>query len=209
MQAPIPVVVRDSPLMRQGGFGVYEGVAEPGVLASLLQEAVALSRKAVECDVPMSDGEEVRGGRPARRFLASSGGPVQRRFSALPSVLQFLRSVTSHALQPTGELGTYSYYARAGDYLAIHRDIVTCDVAVITCLSDAPHMARGGGLCLYPGRLFEPLSSIRATPARGACVIKLTAGQTIVLYGGLIPHALQPVDVGQVRIVSVLCYRVF
>jgi hypothetical protein len=209
MNTAIPAAVRHSPLMRQGGFGVYEGLAERGVLAAMLDESVALSRNAAACDVRMSDGEEFRGGRPARRFLTGPGGPVQQRFSAAPSVLGFLRSVTHHSLQPTGELGTYSYYARPGDYLAVHRDIVTCDVAVITCLSDAPQTARGGGLCLYPDRLFEPLSWIRATPSQGACVVKLTAGQTIVLYGGLVPHALQPVDAGQVRIVSVLCYRVF
>lgn len=209
MNTSIPEAVRNSPLMRQGGFGVYEGLAERGVLAGMLDEAVALSANAAECHVAISDGEEVRGGRPARRFLTSSGGPVQQRFSTAPFVLRFLRSVTHQSLQPTGELGTYSYYARPGDYLAIHRDIVTCDVAVITCLSDAPCTARGGGLHLYPDRLFEPLSTIRVTPAHGACLVKLTAGQTIVLYGGLVPHALQPVDAGQVRIVSVLCYRVF
>ena len=194
--------------MRQGGFGVFEGLAEPAALAGMLSEAVAASGTATESHVPVSDGEQVRGGRPARRFLTSSGGPVQQRFYQAPPVLRFLRSVTHPSLQPTGPVGTYSYYARPGDYLAIHRDIVTCDVAVITCLSDAPETARGGGLSLYPERLFEPLSAIRATPARGACLVRLAAGQTIVLYGGLVPHALQPVDAGQVRIVSVLCYRV-
>lgn len=208
MNTVVPLTVRESPLMRQGGFGVYEGLVNTAVLAGMLDEAVALSAGADECHVPVSDGEQVRGGRPARRFLTSPGGPVQQRFYSDPSVLHFLRHVTHPSLRPTGPLGTYSYYARPGDYLAIHRDIVTCDVSVITCLSDAPGTARGGGLSLYPERLSEPLSAIRAAPARGACLVRLTAGQTIVFYGGLVPHALQPVDPGQVRIVSVLCYRV-
>lgn len=65
----------------------------------------------------------------------------------------------------------------------------------------------GGRLCLYPDRLFEPLSIIRATPQQGAIKVRLDPGQTIVLFGGLVPHALLKVAAGQARIVSVLCYR--
>lgn len=123
-------------------------------------------------------------------------------------MLELLRNITHTSLHPTGGTGTYSYYVRAGDFLALHRDIVTCDVAVITCLSDLPREALGGRLCLYPGRAGEPLSMIYAGPAEGACIVKLTAGQTLVFYGGMIPHILLPVVAGQARIVSVLCYRI-
>ncbi len=123
-------------------------------------------------------------------------------------MLAFMRRLTHRSIEPTGELGTYSYYSRPGDFLAIHRDIVTCDVAVITCLSDSPDHAAGGALCLYPDRMFEPVAAIRATPSEGARVVRLREGQTIALFGGLVPHALLPVDADQVRIVSVLCYRI-
>src|SRR5262249_3511959 len=110
-------------------------------------------------------------------------------------------------LRPTGSLGTYSYYVRAGDFLDIHRDIVECDVAVISCLSDGQAGdGEGGRLCLYPDRLFEALSSIRATPELGAVKLRLDPGQTVVLYGGVLPHTLLRVAEGQTRIVSVLCY---
>ena len=204
----IPRTIVASPLMRRGGFGVYAGLVDVGVQRRMLAEAVGLMARASDSRVDVSrDGQE-RGGEPARRLLTASAGAEQRRFYWSPSTIAFLRSITHRSLQPTGGVGTYSYYARPGDFLALHRDIVTCDVAVITCLSDAPAGAPGGQLCLYPGRASEPIQAIRTTPSRGAERMKLAAGQTIVLYGGIVPHALLPVAAGQVRIVSVLCYRI-
>ena len=145
---------------------------------------------------------------PARRFRNCSGGPVQDAFYHAPWVLDLLRGLTSPALAPTGPRGTFSFYVRPGDFLDIHRDIQTCDVAVITCLHDGSRApGDGGSLCLYPERLFEPLSSVRATPDAGALRLRLGVGQTIVLCGGLVPHALLPVAEGQRRVVSVLCYH--
>jgi hypothetical protein len=194
--------------MREGGFAVYAGLVDGGVRARLLDEAWNLASASVESRVAVSDGEEGRGGCPARKFLSGPGGPAQQAFYRSPGVLCFLRTITHRSLERTGEAGTYSYYARPGDFLALHRDIVTCDVAVITCLSDSPDTRTGGALALYPDRIFEPLSAIRATVPQGARYVRLEPGQTIVLYGGLVPHELLPVENGQVRIVSVLCYRV-
>jgi hypothetical protein len=175
----------------------------------MLAEAVALYGESSECDVPVSDGEEVRGGTPARRFRNSGGGPAQDAFYRAPWVIDFLRGLTRSSLVPTGERGTYSYYVRAGDFLAIHRDVRMCDIAVITCLKNGEAVeGDGGSLSLYPERMFEPLSAVRAAPGEGAHRLRLEVGQTIVLCGGLIPHTLLPVNEGQERIVSVLCYHV-
>jgi hypothetical protein len=194
--------------MRKAGFDVFEGVIDKYTRKLLLSEALRLSAKAVESHVPFSDTEEVRGGNPARSFLTGPGGELQDRLYKAPWMLSFLRDITYPSLIPTGDLGTYSYYARAGDYLAIHRDIVTCDVAVITCLHNSPEFSVGGMLSQYPDRLFEPLSAIRATPEKGADKLQLEIGQTIVMFGGVVPHALLPVADEQVRIVSVMCYRI-
>lgn len=204
----IPVSIRESPLMRAGGFQVFEGVIDARIRKEMLSEALALLPLANACEVNEADSEEVRGGRPRRSFISGSGGVLQQAFYAAPWLLDFLRSLTHNAVAPTGATGTYSYYVRPGDYLDIHRDIVECDVAVISCLNEGPiDDGDGGRLCLYPERLFEPLSSIRATPQDGAVKVRLDRGQTIVLYGGIVPHALLKVAAGQARIVSVLCYR--
>src|SRR5205085_2871997 len=73
----VPSVIADSALMEQGGFAVFEGLVDKRTGRLLLQEAVALSAHAVECHIQDSDAEEVRGGRPARRFLSGPGGEIQ------------------------------------------------------------------------------------------------------------------------------------
>ena len=204
----IPAVIRNSQLMKRGGFDVFEGLVDARMRREMLLEAVALLPHATRCEVTVSDGEEQRGGKPRRRFINAQGGPLQQAFNTSPAVLDFLRGLTNRALTCTGEIGTFSYYMDPGDYLDIHRDIVTCDVAVITCLHDrGTDKGDNGRLCLYPDRLSEPLSQIRATPERGAVKVRVGVGQTIVLYGGIVPHALMPVAEAQARIVSVLCYR--
>jgi len=204
----IPAAIRDSQLMKQGGCVVFEGLVNAQMRRDMLSEATALLPHATRYEVRVSDGEEQRGGRPRRRFISAQGGPLQQVFNTSPAVLEFLRGLTIPTLTYTGEIGTYSYYMDPGDYLDIHRDIVTCDVAVITCLHDrAKDGGDSGRLCIYPGRLSEPLSQIRATPERGAVKLRVEVGQTLVFYGGMVPHALMPVAEGQARIVSVLCYR--
>lgn len=204
-----PDVILNSRLMKKGGYEVFAGLVDSVTLPLMLGEAVALSNEAYDSSVPVSDGEEVRGGSPARRFLSSSGGDIQDAFYNADWMLSFLREVTGTPVVPTGARGTYSYYARPGDYLALHRDIETCDLAVITCLHENPDPeGEGGALGLYPTRIFEPLSAIRATPQQEVVTVRLQPGQTIVMFGGVVPHTLLPVVAGQVRIVSVLCYRV-
>ncbi len=205
----IPDVIRASPLMKKGCFDIFAGLLDSNTHAMMLSEAISLSTVARLSEVLIPDGEDVRGGTPARCYLSASGGPIQDAFYGAEWMLSFLRQVTGTPLIPTGERGTYSYYARPGDYLALHRDIVTCDLAVITCLSDGPCIVGNSGILrLYPDRIFEPLSAIRDNPNEGAVGVRLMPGQTIVLFGGIVPHMLLPVADQQRRIVSVLCYRV-
>jgi hypothetical protein len=204
----LPVSIRNSRLMSVGGYEVFEGFLNREGFALMLSEAVRLSEDAYVSDVPVSDEEEIRGGTPARRFKSVPGGCVQEAFYQSPRLIKFLSERCNASLTPLGGQGTYSFYAETGDYLAIHRDIEACDLAVITCLYNGPRRDDyGGALCLYPTRLFEPLSRVRATPERGALTICLEPGQTIIMFGGIIPHTLLPVSAGQTRIVSVLCYR--
>ena len=201
----VPVALMRSPLMRSGGFQVFEGIADDFIWRSLLDEALG-QKELTENNVDCIDAEEIRGGAPRRRFLNSSGGVFQRSFYHSPWLIDFLRRLTTPVLEPTGGNGTYTFYTRDGDFLDIHRDVVACDVAVITCLRNGGG-TQGGELCLYPERINEPLSSIRATPEEGTLKVRLEERQTIVMYGGVVPHALLAMAKGQSRIVSVLCYR--
>jgi hypothetical protein len=204
----IPFSLQRSPFLRQGGFSVFEGLPALPVCEQLLAEALRSSRSmATRCDVPPSADQPERGGAPGRRLLSAPGGQVQGDFYHSPQVLEFLRDLTHLKLQSSGARGSYSFYLRGGDRLDLHRDVEDCEVAVITCLYDNFATHDGGGLLsLYPSRIREPLRSIRESPDRERVRIKLLPRQTIVMCGGLIPHEVEPMARGQVRIISVLCY---
>lgn len=194
--------------MKKGGFDVFEGLPDRETCARLLGEARQRAATAKPSEIPFADNEEVRGGQPARRFLSASGGAMQTEFYQHGGLARFLETICNAAIVPSGAQGTYTYYARQGDHLALHRDIETCDVSVITCLLDH-HEPASTGSCtrLYPSRQNEPLSMIRAYPDCGAVNVRLAPGQTMVVFGGMVPHLITPLGAGERRIVSVLCFR--
>jgi hypothetical protein len=200
--------IRKSPLMQKGGFEVVDGLLPEPKRDQMLAEAIRLYPESRQSYEPQSDGEEIRGGSPARRFLSSPGGPVQDEFYRDNWFTSFLSELTGTNIAPSGDRGTFTYYVRAGDYLAIHRDVQSCDVAVVSCLlENAKPEQPGGCMTVYPERIYEPLSGIRATPQEGALTFRLELGQTIVMFGGVVPHCILPVGAEQKRIVSVLCFR--
>lgn len=191
------------------GFGLFAGLPDPVTFQGIFAEAAELYPKANAQESWEPDVEELRGGKPRRSLLTSTAGPIQDSFYASTHLRNFLSSLLGLPVAPTGNRGSYSYYARKGDFLDLHRDIETCDVTVITSLHDnsAPQDP-GGALVLYPGRIGEPLSALRARPDEGAYAVKILPGQTIVIPGGLLPHRVAPVAEGQLRIISALCFRV-
>jgi hypothetical protein len=205
----VSLCIRRSAFLKQGGFTIVQGLLHPSHLGQLLDEAVRAMSDAVGSDVANDDGEKLRGGSPARKFLSAAGGTLQQSILAAPGMLQFLHDLTAVRFVPTGNCGTFSYYTRPGDHLALHRDVETCQLAVITCLHDdaASDARAGGSLSLYPARMLEPLDVIRRDPARGVQSHRLRPGETLIFYGGIVPHAVEPVIHGQRRIVSVLCYK--
>jgi hypothetical protein len=204
----IPRPLLQSALMRQGGYGVYAGLPDSASCARLYQEAAERYPTATAQESWDDDLADGRGGKPRRRLLTAEAGPVQDQLYAAPWLAETLSTVCGITIAPSGNRGSYSYYARPGDFLDLHRDVETCDLAMITCLYEtSPGDDPGGALTLYPGRIHEPLSAIRARPDDGALLVKLQPGQTILLFGGVVPHLVVPVREGQVRVISVLCFE--
>lgn len=204
----VPAALRESPLMKAGGCAIYDHFPGGETCKDLLEESRRCLPGAEASARSVSDQEEIRGGKPARQLISTAGGSAQTAFYHDPGTAAFLTGICNSPVTPTGSGGTYSYYARPGDHLALHRDIHTCDVAVITCLLDRHHEGSEGGFTrYYPSRQHEPLSRIRAAPALGALDVRLPAGSTMVMFGGLIPHLILPVGAGEIRIVSLLCFR--
>jgi hypothetical protein len=211
----IPAIIQQSPLYQRGGFVLLEKLLEPKNLAALQREALTLGRNAQENKVLESDRNAFeinfgRGGSPARKFLSTQGSTVQDTFYHSSTLTHMLETLSGTTIKPTGARGTFSYYAREGDFLALHRDILTCDLTLITCLFDHTRGTSnqlGGVLRLYPSYNLKPLSSI-PTHLQHAVDLRLQVGQSLALLGGIVPHELLPTSPGQVRVVSVLCFEI-
>jgi hypothetical protein len=205
---PIPDALRESHLMRLGGYAVFQGLPDATTVDLLYNEAAERHPYATAQEEWIDDLEERRGGKPRRKLLTAEAGPVQDALYAAPSLADFLSGTCGIPMVPSGNRGSYSYYARAGDFLDLHRDVETCDLTMITGLYDNSDPSEdAGSLVLYPDRVAEPLSSIRTSLHQGAYPVKLIPGCTILLLGGIVPHRVQPVREGQIRVISVLCFR--
>jgi hypothetical protein len=197
-----------SELMRYGGAALAR-LADAETIAAMRLEALARGETAETARVLEPRDEDTRRGDPDRWLDWAPGGPALQAFYLAPHVLETLERITGLAWTPSGRQGSYSYYRRPGQYLGLHRDVDVCDLAIITCVDERLPLSAGpsGMLCLYPDRTRERLSEIRRSPDRGPVLMRLEAGSSLILLGGMIPHWLMPVAAGQVRIVAPLCYR--
>lgn len=203
----IPAPILQSPLMRSGGYVVLPDLVPPHVTQRLLEDALAVRGSGHRSESAGSDEWEGRGGNPARAYRVAASGSTQWNVYGPPGMPDFLSRLMNTAVAATGS-GTYSYYEDSGDFLALHRDVLTCDLAVITCLADDAPESDGGSLRLYPQHLNEPLSVVRAANGAGSTLLHLKPGETLVLLGGILPHEVLPVSEGHNRIVSVMCYQI-
>jgi hypothetical protein len=202
--AQIPLDILASPLFAAGGFAVVPGVFASDLLAELAADARSIAERRRNV-LAISEAAEGRGGSPARAFSSAHSDGLQWRLFSAPAMIGVLSRICGLRLAPTGG-GSYTYYEQPGDYLALHRDIVTCDIAVITSLS-TPATSGSGILLVYPDYVEEPLSSARRAGRAAAKPIPLGFGDTVVLLGGIVPHEVTPMQPGQERIVSIMCYR--
>ena len=188
-------------------FAVVDAIPDTATFLALRTEAWVAYDTADRQECDTDDGEAFRGGMPRRRLFSAGAGPAQDHFYHDPRLARSLSDLCGLTVTRSGSRGSYSYYASEGDCLDLHRDVETCDVTLITCLHDTSDpRSPSGALVLYPDRLTEPLSEIRARPDDGAVILKLMAGQSLVLLGGVVPHRVLPVVEGQARVISALCF---
>lgn len=202
----------DHRLMRGDLARRYRGVVvidwfSHHTLQALAEEATQAYTSANCQDTERDDLADHRGGTPARRVWSAGGGPVQDAIYHDPELHCRLSALCGATMVPTGARGSFSYYF-SGAFLALHRDIPTCDLSLITMLSDTtPPRIGAGCLSVYRDRNHEVLSSIRATPRWGAERVEIDIGYTALILGGLIAHEVLPVAAGHQRVISVLCFQ--
>jgi len=202
-------VLKESRLLARGGFQIERQLFSKESLWAMFDEACRLFANSSEELRENSDIEEWRGGLPPRKLLTTGGGPVQDRLYRAHTLQVLLSQLIGVPVQASRDRAGYSYYCRPGDYLGLHRDVETCDISVIVVLSDnTDSQQEGGELILYPKKIQDPLSVIRQNPKIDAVPIKLAAGETCILAGGMVPHLVRPVGKGQYRITAPMCFKV-
>lgn len=180
----------------------------PETLLGMFHESQRLFGSARDERREGDDFEEWRGGLPPRSLLSTAGGPVQDAVYNSPAFGEQISEIVGTRVRPSSNRATYSYYCRPGDHLALHRDVVKCDVTVIIAISDnTTAEQKGGELVVYPGRESHPLSAVRADLTAGAVSLKLAPGETVVIAGGMVPHRVEPVPPGHYRIVAPMCFE--
>ena len=204
----IPPEILASPLFVRRGFVIVPALFTEQDLEELTAEAFAVRPTAVRNVLEADRAEALeRGGAPARAFASAHGRAVQWRLFSAPALLTPVRELCGLTAVPTGG-GSFTYYEQPGDFLGLHRDIVTCDLAIITCVRETASSSAGGSLLLYPEYSFELLSAVSAAGRAAGTAAHLRRGDTIILLGGIVPHEVLPMERGQDRIVSVMCYRI-
>lgn len=202
-----PEEVLQSRLFAAGGYLVVRGFFDEATLQDLRAEAELVRIGAQRMLVADSDGTEGRGGFPARAYLSGPGRDLHWGLHGCQQMAETLAGVCGLDLSASGS-GTYSFYEQPGDFLAVHRDVEQCDIAVITSLTRCRTDSPAGELVVYPDLIRQPLSSVRAAGRSAGTSVPLDRGHTIILLGGILPHEVAPTSPGQERIVTINCYRV-
>lgn len=200
-----PEEVLSSRLFAAGGYFVLSGLFDDATLEALRAEAEAARPEGARQLLGESDGTEGRGGSPARAFRSGRGRDLHWGLHGSPEMKARLEQLCGVTVTPTGS-GSFSYYEQPGDYLALHRDILQCDLTVVTCLAAHAGEGSSGELTVYPGFMREPLSAVRAASRQSGTVVALQRGHSVVLLGGLVPHEVTPTCPGQERIVAINCF---
>ncbi len=201
-----PQEILQSRLFLARGYLVVSGLFDEETLRALRAEANLVRAEGQRAYVAHSDGTEGRGGAPARAYRSAPGSNLHQGLYGCQQMAETVGRLCGVKVAPTGG-GTYSYYEQAGDFLALHRDVLQCDIALITALSDKTGNGSTGELTVYPKFVRETLSTVRTAGRAGGSFLPLARGQTVILLGGLVPHEVVPMCAGQERIVAINCYR--
>lgn len=202
-----PAEVLESKLFNAGGYFVVSGLFDELTLQALTAEAEASRAESTRQVVAASDGTNGRGGSPARAFRAGRGRDLHWGLHGSPEMAEAIKNVCGTTVAATGS-GTFTYYDEPGDFLALHRDVLQCDITLITCLTPRSTDTVAGELTIYPDHIREPLSVVRAAGRERARTIALDRGHTAIILGGIVPHEVTPTAPGQERIVAINCYRI-
>jgi hypothetical protein len=172
-------------------------------LAALQQEARA---GAAHARPYVSGDESLRDDEPVTAIDMAPGGAALVDLHHGPATFAALEAHTGARWQPLFDRHpSFLYYRRPSHFMSLHRDLPSCELTIITCVVDTP--GDGGELILFPTRGDESLDALRATPAQGAVTVRLAEGESLLMCGHDVPHAVTPVAPGRTRVTASFFYR--
>jgi hypothetical protein len=171
----------------------------------------ALSREAMTADRRPSrvDGvntEQARGGTPRRHLTSVNGGPFQQGLYLHRDLIRLLSKCVGAPVRPCGECATYSIY-ESGDFLDVHRDIPSCDIALISCVFDNNPSDDGGAIDVWFDDALTPLDVLRRGEGKPPARVAPRGGHTMLPHGGIMPHRVRRMAPGRLRVVSLMCFE--
>jgi hypothetical protein len=191
----------------QGGFLLLPHLLPFEDLNKLEAEAKRARSRGQRNVWSLPGGADERGGNPDRAFRTGPGEETQYNLLAAPGLVTRLAQACGLELAITGG-GSYSYYEQPGDFLGLHRDIVRCELTVVTCVRSDGAEPGAGMLLAYSNHMNAPLARARGAGKAEATPVPISRGESVALLGGFVPHEVTPMLPGQERIVSVVCYRI-
>jgi len=194
-----------SAIIASGGALLIDQLMSDALLKTLFDECASRRPVAKDQVQTFSSQGRWRSADPARHLASADGGTSQMSFYQDASLHHTLSQWCGCRLKPTSGRGTYSYYDQPGHFLALHRDIRTCDVTLVTCLHRVDSRSLSGALRVYPTSIRTPLEQIDAeAPYRD---LHPQQSQSVLLLGGCVPHEVMPAAEGFQRWISVLCFE--
>lgn len=195
------------PLAQADGVRRVDALVPAAVVSQMRREALAGGRDAVRQTGATQPVDAGRSDVAGRALASAPGGRAQDRLYHSASLLRGLSDLCGVDVVPTGGRGSYSYYTRPGDHLDVHVDVDRCDVTLITVLQDStPPDDAGGSLVAWPSYLGRSLDAIRSSEAPPEVTVDAPQGASVLILGGLLPHAVHPLGCSGTRVISALCF---
>jgi hypothetical protein len=194
-----------------GGYCILPDLLNPDTLREIQIEALDRLSSAVEQDRlgalcsagNLTYDQDVQMQAKVKR-LTATGGDNQYHFYQSEALHQLIGSLVGCEVAPCGSHGFFAYYIRDGDMLGVHRDIT--DVVLITALLE-PKDPEDSCLVIYPARPFDRCHEVNENIHQNKVSIKLRAGESVLLLGSVVPHAVLPVKPDSMRVISSLTYN--
>ena len=140
-------------------------------------------------------------------FRMASFGPRGCAVFSDELLLRVLRQLAGTPVRLNKKCSCYLEYYRPGDYIAVHRDIDSCEATVLIYLKVEPAGSMWPVLNIYPDRRAGPIVDQKRAPlVREPVAVRCCPGRVLMMVGSEIPHERPPLVKSQRVLAAAACY---